>query len=42
LADPGFRDVVSEAVVVAVQRLYLPPHDDLPTGSIRLPDLVGG
>jgi N-acetylmuramoyl-L-alanine amidase len=42
LADPGFRDVVAEAVVVAVQRLYLPPHEDEPTGSIRLPDLVGG
>jgi N-acetylmuramoyl-L-alanine amidase len=41
LADPGFRDVVAEAVVVAVQRLYLPPHEDAPTGSIRLPDLVG-
>ncbi len=39
LADPGFRDVVAEAVVVAVQRLYLPPHEDAPTGSIRLPDL---
>ena len=42
LADPGFRDVVAEAVVVAVQRLYLPPHEDAPTGSIRLPDFVGG
>ena len=40
LADPGFRDVVAEAVVVAVQRLYLPPQEDAPTGSIRLPDLV--
>ena len=42
LADPGFRDVVAEAVVAAVQRLYLPPDEDAPTGSIRLPDLVGG
>jgi N-acetylmuramoyl-L-alanine amidase len=42
LADPGFRDVVAEAVVVAVQRLYLPPHEDVPNGSIRLPDFVGG
>ena len=40
LADPGFRDVVAESVVVAVQRLYLPPHEDAPTGSIRLPDFV--
>jgi N-acetylmuramoyl-L-alanine amidase len=42
LADSGFRDVVAEAVVVEVQRLYLEPDDDAPTGSIRLPDLVGG
>jgi N-acetylmuramoyl-L-alanine amidase len=42
LAEPGFRDVVAEAVVAAVQRLYLPPDEDAPTGSIRLPDLVGG
>ncbi len=42
LADPGFRDVVAEAVVVAVQRLYIPPTEDAPTGSIRLPDLVTG
>ena len=25
LADPAFRDVVAEAIVAAVQRLYLPP-----------------
>jgi N-acetylmuramoyl-L-alanine amidase len=42
LAAPAFRDAVAEAVVVAVQRLYLPPEEDAPTGSIRLPDLVGG
>ncbi len=24
LADPSFRDLVAEAIVVAVQRLYLP------------------
>jgi N-acetylmuramoyl-L-alanine amidase len=42
LADTGFRDVVAEAVVAAVQRLYLPPDDDASTGTIRLPDLVGG
>jgi len=42
LADPGFRDVVAEAVVVAVQRLYLPPDEDSPTGWLLLPDLVGG
>lgn len=42
IADPGFRDVVAEAIVAAVQRLYLPPEEDAPTGSILLPDLVGG
>jgi N-acetylmuramoyl-L-alanine amidase len=42
LADPVFRDSLAEGVVVAVQRLYLVPEEDSPTGSIRLPDLVGG
>ncbi len=41
LADPTFRDVVAEAIVVAVQRLYLPPDDDAPTGLLRLPALLG-
>jgi N-acetylmuramoyl-L-alanine amidase len=40
LAEPGFRDVVAEAIVVGVQRLYLPPEDDAPTGTLRLPELV--
>ncbi len=42
LADPTFRDVVAEAIVVAVQRLYLPPEDDAPTGVLRLPAFVAG
>jgi N-acetylmuramoyl-L-alanine amidase len=42
LGDEGFRDVVADAVVAAVRRLFLPPEEDAPTGSIRLPDLVGG
>jgi N-acetylmuramoyl-L-alanine amidase len=42
LADAGFRDTVAEGVVVAVQRLYLVPEEDAPTGTILLPDLVGG
>ena len=37
LADPTFRDTVAEAVVVAVQRLYLPPEQDTDTGFLRLP-----
>lgn len=40
LADPAFRDAVAEAVVVAVSRLYLPPDDDAPTGTLRLPELA--
>ena len=37
LADPAFRDTVAEAILVAVQRLYLPPELDPPTGVMRLP-----
>jgi N-acetylmuramoyl-L-alanine amidase len=40
LADPAFRDVVAEAVLVAVQRLYLPLDQDPPTGLMRIPDLA--
>lgn len=40
LADPAFRDVVAEGVLVAVQRLYLPVEQDPPTGLLRLPDLA--
>ena len=40
LADPAFRDVVAEAVLVAIQRLYLPLDQDPPTGLLRLPDLA--
>jgi N-acetylmuramoyl-L-alanine amidase len=36
LADPAFRDSVAEAVLAAVQRLYLPPDADHPTGAIDL------
>src|SRR5690606_8588028 len=41
LADPDFRDVVAEAIVVAVQRVYLPSHEDAQTGALRLHDLAG-
>ncbi len=37
LVDPVFRDVVAEAILVAVQRLYLPKDADPPTGVMRLP-----
>lgn len=39
LADPGFRDVIAEAVVVAVQRFYLSPETDAHTGVLRLSEL---
>ena len=39
LADPGFRDVLAEAVVVAVQRFYLSPEVDPHTGFLRLSEL---
>jgi N-acetylmuramoyl-L-alanine amidase len=40
LADPAFRDTVAEGVLVAVQRLFLPPDLDPPTGVMRLPGFV--
>jgi N-acetylmuramoyl-L-alanine amidase len=42
LADPGFRDVVAEAVVVALQRLYLPAESDPQTGTLRFVDIAAG
>lgn len=39
LADAAFRDVLAEAVVAAVQRLYLPPDEDAETGFLRIPAL---
>ncbi len=41
LADAHFRDVLAEAIVAAVQRLYLPPDQDAETGSLRIPALRG-
>lgn len=40
LADPAFRDTVAEAIVVSVQRLYLPAELDSPTGVLRLAHLL--
>ncbi|MGN6301075.1 MAG: N-acetylmuramoyl-L-alanine amidase [Angustibacter sp.] len=40
LADPDFRDVVAEAVVVAVQRVYLSDQDEQATGTLRIADVV--
>jgi N-acetylmuramoyl-L-alanine amidase len=41
LADGYFRDVLAEAVVAAVQRLYLPHDQDADTGTLRVPALRG-
>lgn len=40
LADPAFRDVIAEAIVVAIQRVYLPPEQDAATGMLRLGQLT--
>jgi N-acetylmuramoyl-L-alanine amidase len=34
LIDPRHRDRVVEAVIAAVQRMYFPIEQDVPTGSI--------
>ena len=39
LARPDFRDVIAEAVVIAIQRLYLASEDDAKTGTLRISDL---
>jgi N-acetylmuramoyl-L-alanine amidase len=39
LADSDFRDLVAEALVVAIQRLYL-GEDDATTGTLRLADVL--
>ncbi|CCH35743.1 N-acetylmuramoyl-L-alanine amidase [Actinosynnema sp. NPDC047251] len=40
LANPSFRDVVAEGILVAVKRLYLLGKDDQPTGTFTLDDLM--
>ena len=39
LADPQFRDDIAEAVVIALQRMYLGEDDTVATGVLRLGDL---
>lgn len=39
LADPQFRDRLAEAVVVAVQRFYLPPDVDAHTGVLQVSEI---
>jgi N-acetylmuramoyl-L-alanine amidase len=42
LGDPAFRDLVAEAIVVAIQRLYLPAESDPSTGTLRVTDIAVG
>jgi len=39
LARADFRDVIAEALVIAIQRLYLAAEDDAKTGTLRIADL---
>jgi N-acetylmuramoyl-L-alanine amidase len=40
LADPSFRDVVAEGILVAVKRLYLLGENDQPTGTFTFADVL--
>jgi N-acetylmuramoyl-L-alanine amidase len=39
LASAAFRDQLAEAVIVAIQRLYLSAEDDAKTGTLKISDL---
>ncbi len=39
LGDPGFRDMLAEAIVVAVQRFYLSPDVDAHTGVLQVSEI---
>lgn len=39
LSDPKFRDQLAEAMIVAIQRLYLSAENDAKTGTLRISDL---
>jgi N-acetylmuramoyl-L-alanine amidase len=40
LADPTSRNIIAEAIVIAVQRVYLPRETDAQTGVLQLRDLA--
>jgi len=40
LGSPQYRATITEAVLAAIQRLYLPPEQDAPTGTLRVPRVV--
>lgn len=37
LLDPHYRELIVEAMLAGIQRLYLPPESDHPTGMMRIP-----
>jgi N-acetylmuramoyl-L-alanine amidase len=37
LVQPRYRDIIAEGLLVAVQRLYLPPSEDVSTGVMKIP-----
>ena len=39
MSRPDFRDVIAEALVIAIQRLYLAAEDAAKTGTLRISDL---
>ena len=39
MSRPDSRDVIAEALVIAIQRLYLAAEDDAKTGTLRISDL---
>ena len=40
LSQPDFRDTIAEAVVAAIQRLYLVDEDDAATGTLNVADVL--
>ena len=40
LVDPNYRDVITEAMLIAVKRLYLADNDDQPTGTFTFSELL--
>jgi N-acetylmuramoyl-L-alanine amidase len=39
IADPGFRETLVEAMLIAIQRLYLSSENDAKTGTLKVADL---
>ena len=39
IADPEFRETLVEALMVAIQRLYLSAENDAKTGTMKVSDL---